>query len=472
MSAQRKGNSSWLIWLIVLALIGGGAVWGWKAYRETDKPIAFKTVEIDRGTIIQAVTSNGQIVPVKNVQVGSQVSGIITDIYVDFNSKVTNNQVIARIDPSTYQQNITLAEAELQNAQAGLEYAQLNYNRAKELRASELVSASDFDKTVVDLHQAQAVVKTREASLNKAKVDLERTTIYAPDDGVVISRAVDVGQTVAASFNTPTLFQIAHDLRQMRIEAMVSEADVGGVKEGQQVKFLVDAYPNHQFMGKVSQVRFAPITNQNVVNYTAVVDVNNDDLKLRPGMTATATIITSQRDDVLRIPNAALRFKPSDEMLSVKKTNTGSNSAGHGKTPSTSDGQKIAATSSSPGQRPPSGGGDAEERRRRWQSMTPEQREQFRAMRGGAASGRSPAGTDGPVFHTVYVEAKAAGEDQPKLKAVRIKTGISDGNFTEVLDGLKEGEIIVAGIQSGGQANPLMAGGQRSPFGGFGGRRR
>src|SRR5262249_39475315 len=160
---------------------------------------------------------------------------IITDINVDFNSRVTNGQVIAKIDPSTYQQNITSAQADVQNAQAALEYAQINYKRAKELFATGLVSPSDFDKTVADLHQAEAVVKTREAALKKNEVDLERTTIYSPVDGIVISRAVDVGQTVAASFNTPTLFQIANDLHDMRIEAMVSEADVGGVAEGQNV---------------------------------------------------------------------------------------------------------------------------------------------------------------------------------------------------------------------------------------------
>lgn len=478
---SAKKSSSWIIWLVVLLLAGGGAAWGWKKYNNKEKPVEFKTAEVTRGDIIQAVTANGQILPVKNVQVGSQVSGIITDLYVDFNSKVTNNQVIARIDPSTYQQNITQAEAELQNAQAGLEYAQLNYNRAKELRASELVSAADFDKTVVDLHQAQAVVKTREASLNKAKVDLERTTIYAPDDGIVISRAVDVGQTVAASFNTPTLFQIAHDLREMRIEAMVSEADVGGVAEGQPVKFNVDAFPNRQFSGTVSQVRFAPITNQNVVNYTAVVAVNNQDLKLRPGMTATASIITAERKDALKIPNAALRYRPSDDLLGVKPEGKAKNPYSSDSKPAVGDvkqdkgtpakGENVQAAAPNGAGSGAAAGGDSDERRKRWQSMTPEQREQFRASRGqGGSGGRSS--TDGTVNRTVYVEAKTGAEGEPKLKAVKIKTGISDGNVTEVLEGLNEGDVVVTGIDSGAAPNPLMAGQQRSPFGGsFGGGR-
>src|SRR5260221_10171949 len=193
--------------------------------------------------------------------------------------------------------------------------------RAKELRVAELIPVSDYDKAVAGRHQAEAVVKIRQAALNKSKVDLERTTIYAPIDGMVISRVVDVGQTVAASLNAPTLFTIANDLRNMRIEAMVSEADVGGVQDGQQVTFTVDAFPGRKFRGNVTQVRYAPVTNQNVVNYTTIVEVNNADLKLRPGMTANASIVTAQRRDALRVPNAALRFRPPEGALPRSSTN-------------------------------------------------------------------------------------------------------------------------------------------------------
>ena len=191
-------------------MVGGGAgAWAWRSAKAKDKPVDFKTATLGTGDIIQSVTANGALSPVKNVQVGSQVSGIIQELYVDFNSPVTNKQVIAQIDPSTYEQNITQSEAELANSQAALEYAQLNYKRAKELADNGLLAPSEYDKTVADLHQAEAVVRMREASLKRAQVDLERTTIYSPTDGVVISRAVDVGQTVAASFSAPTLFQIA-----------------------------------------------------------------------------------------------------------------------------------------------------------------------------------------------------------------------------------------------------------------------
>src|SRR5260221_6414564 len=319
--STTKRSGVWK-WLLVLVLLGGGlAAWYWYQKSSKEAPLGFKTATVTRGELIQAVTANGQISPVKSVTVGSQVSGIITDIKVDFNSQVTNGQVVAQIDPSTYQQNITQAEADLANAQAALELTVLNMRRAKELRVAELIPVSDYDKAVADLHQAEAVVKMRQAALNKSKVDLERTTIYAPIDGMVISRVVDVGQTVAASLNAPTLFTIANDLRNMRIEAMVSEADVGGVQDGQQVTFTVDAFPRRKFRGNVTQVRYAPVTNQNVVNYTTIVEVNNADLKLRPGMTANASIVTAQRRDALRVPNAALRFRPPEGSLPKSSTN-------------------------------------------------------------------------------------------------------------------------------------------------------
>src|SRR5213083_442674 len=296
--ALKKRSGAWK-WLVLLLLLLGGGLAGWRWYGNKPKSGAldYKTATVSRGDITQVVTANGQIGAVKNVSVGSQVSGIITDIKADFNSRVTNHQVIAQIDPSTYQQNITQTEAELASARAAFELADLDLRRARALRSNELISVAEYDKAVVDLHQAEAAVKVRQASLKRAEVDLERTTIYSPIDGVVISRLVDEGQTVAASFNAPTLFSIANDLRNMRIEAMVSEADVGGVQEGQRVNFSVDAFPGRQFRGEVTQVRYAPVTNQNVVNYTTVVEVDNADLKLRPGMTANASIITAQRRD-------------------------------------------------------------------------------------------------------------------------------------------------------------------------------
>jgi HlyD family secretion protein len=475
--AARKKRVNWFNWILLLLLLGGVAgAWAWRQSKTKAAPITLKTDTIKRGDIVQSVAANGALSPVKNVQVGSQVSGIIREIFVDFNSRVTNGQLIAKIDPSTYEQGITRSEAEVANAKAALAYAELNFKRSKELHEAALLATTEYDKAVADLQQAQAVLKTRDAALKSAQVDLERTTIYSPIDGVVISRAVDVGQTVAASFNTPTLFQIANDLRNMRIEALVSEADVGGIEEGQNVTFRVDAFQERQFRGTVSQVRYAPITNQNVVSYTAVVDVDNSDLKLRPGMTATASIITGEKRDVLRIPNAALRFRPTDDLLpDAAKTN----SIATGKSGETT----ASVARSEGGTGATGGGGNRDEMRRRFESMSPEEREAMRARfrsgggpggPGGSGSGNRQRQPDGPVTRTVYlVDKQASQPGKPMVKPVTIKAGIADGSFTEVLDGLSEGDEIATGINNPALAAAPAAAGQqqRSPFSGGGGFR-
>lgn len=470
------------MWLIILLLTAGAGYAGWRWYgkREKTEAIEYKTATVARGDLVQQVTANGQISPVKNVTVGTQVSGIIKEMFVDFNSRVTNGQVIARIDPSTYEQNLEQAEAELANAKAALEYAQLSYNRSKELSAARLLPTADYDKAAVDLHQAEAVLRTREAAVRRARVDLERTTIFAPIDGMVITRTVDVGQTVAASFNTPTLFNIANDLSKMQIDAMVSEADVGGVEEGQSVTFTVDAFPQRKFVGSVKQVRFAPSTNQNVVNYTTVVEVNNADLKLRPGMTANANILVAENKDVLRIPNGALRFRPPPGAIIHGVTNAPTQkSKAELATSGPFAGLPIPPWQSTGERRRPSD----EERAAYEASLTPEQKQKYQeviaTMRarmaqgeggGGSASGERPRRTEstGPRTQTVYVLHKEPGTtgEQTLLKPVTIKAGISDGANTEVLEGLKEGDVVVVGTVSttataSGPANPFS-----SPFGG------
>ena len=471
MTAKQRSTKSW-VWLLLLIVLGGGG-WWWYNQRPKESPLDFKATAVARGDITQAVTANGQLSALTNVTVGSQVSGIITDIRVDFNSRVTNGQIVAQIDPETYEQTITQTEAELANAKAGLELAVLNMRRAKELRTGELISAAEYDKTEVELHQADAVVRTREASVRKAKVDRDRTTIYAPIDGVVISRAVDKGQTVAASFNAPVLFNIANDLRYMRIEAMVSEADVGGVREGQDVKFTVDAFPGRTFPGRITQVRYAPVTNQNVVNYTTVVQVNNDDVRLRPGMTANCSIITAERNGVLTVPNAALRFRPPENAAVKRSTNAPAGDA-QGK----GTNQWIGRGSGSGSADGPGASGDASERpnreemRRRFENMTPEQREEFRArMR--AARGGAGRSAEGPAARVVYVLDKTgASSEPPTLKPVTVKIGIADATSTEVIEGLQEGDQIVTGVNlppgAAPAANAMRPGG--GPFGGpFGG---
>src|SRR4051794_19468268 len=240
----RNDGAVWLKWLIliaVIALLAGGGIWYWQ--HPGDQAPEYRTAAVTRGDLTQAVTATGQLNPVVNVQVGSQVSGIISKLFADFNSKVTNGQVVAQLDPATFKAARDQAAGDLENAKAVLELSQVETKRAEELHKAQLISQSDYDKAQADLHQAQANVMIKTAALERTQVDLNRATIYAPIDGVVISRNVDVGQTVAASLSAPTLFVIANDLAKMQIDAAVSEADVGNIEVGQPVNFTVDAFP-------------------------------------------------------------------------------------------------------------------------------------------------------------------------------------------------------------------------------------
>jgi HlyD family secretion protein len=368
----------------------------------------YQTATITRGPITQAVTATGTLNPVVNVQVGSQVSGNIAKLFVDFNSQVKAGQVVAQIDPALFQATVTQAEGDLANAQAALELAKVNAKRTQDLFAKKTSSEADVDQAMATLHQAEANVKIKQGALDKAKADLDHCTITSPIDGVVISRNVDVGQTVAASLQAPVIFAIANDLTKMQIDANVAEADVGVVKVDQNVDFTVDAFPMQTFQGKVVQVRNAPITVQNVVTYDTVIGVSNPDLKLKPGMTANVAIIVAHKDDVLQIKNAALRYRPPDATpVETKRTST-----------------------SRPGR--PGGGG-------------------------------SGPGREGRAERTVYVLPSGASRPKP----VQIKTGISDGTTTEVIEGLKEGDrVVTAEITSTTAASSPPA----NPF--SGGRRR
>src|SRR4051812_40726931 len=275
--------------------------------------VAYQTAPVTKGPITQAVTATGTLNPVQNVQVGSQVSGNIQKLSADFNTEVKAGQVIAQIDPVIFQANVNQAEGDLANAQAALELARLNETRTRGLVAKQNSAQSDLDQATANLHQAEANVKIKQGALEKAKADLDHCTITSPIDGIVISRNVDVGQTVAASLQAPIIFQIANDLAKMQIDANVAEADVGAVAVDQDVEFTVDAFPTRTFQGKVVQVRNAPITVQNVVTYDTVIGVSNPEQKLKPGMTANVSIVAAHRDDTLKIPNSALRFRPPDQ---------------------------------------------------------------------------------------------------------------------------------------------------------------
>jgi HlyD family secretion protein len=365
---------------------------------------------VTQGELLQVVTATGILNPVTSVQVGCQVSGTITTNYVDFNSQVKAGQLISQLDPRSYLAQVAQAEADLANSMANLELQQVQAKRAAQLYTNSLVSGSDYDIAIAALHQAEAVVKIKQAALDNARASLSYTKIYSPVDGVVISRTVDVGQTVAASFNTPTLFQIANDLTKMQIDANVAEADVGGVLEGQDVDFTVDAYPYRTFHGAVRQVRNSPITVNNVVTYDTVIGVTNADYKLKPGMTANVSIIVAQRADALKIPNAALRFRPPEGAEVI--TNA----------------PLVVETNAAPA---------------------------------GKHDGHGQHNKGNRNVRTIYV--LTGDEAAPELHQVQVKIGITDGIFTEVTEGLKAGDKVVT-TATGGDA--AAAGSSSSPFGG------
>jgi len=410
----------WLIAVLVIAGAAGGGAWYWKQHEE--KGPDYKTATVTRGDLIQVVTATGQLNPQTNVTVGSQVSGIISKLYVDYNSPVTNGQVIAQIDPVTYKALVALAHADLASAKASLELAQAEEERSNALYQAQIVSKSDMDTAVATLHQADATVMMKQASLDQAQANLSYTTIYAPVDGVVISRNVDVGQTVAASLSAPTLYMIANDLTRMQIDALVSEADIGGIEMNQAVNFTVDAFPSRTFPATVVQIRNAPQTNQNVITYDTVIGVDNSDLKLRPGMTANVSIITAARTNVLKIPNGALRFHPPEAPDARKEAGTGASNS----VPQTG----AMRAEGGPGSHP-NGGGGAHPRSER-------------------------------TSHTVYILDKAP-DGKEIAKPVQIKTGINDGIFTQVTDGLKEGDEVIVGINFSTGASQSSS---SNPFGG------
>lgn len=307
--------------LIVLAICIGISM-----LSKAKKAPEYKLCQVQRDTITETVEASGVINPVKTVSIGSQVSGMIKALYVDYNSKVTQGQLLAQIDPSLFQAQVDQASANLNAAKANYEktrsmmiYDEANYKRYKQLYAQRYVSKSDLDlaeatyrSDLAALSSLRATISQNAATLRNNSTNLRYTRIISPVNGVVVSRAVDVGQTVAASFQTPTLFTVAQDLTKMQIEVSVSEADIGKVKVGQNVDYTLDGYPDDIFKGKVTQVRISPTTVSNVVTYTVIVSVNNDNGILKPGMTANVSVITNKKENVLCVDNAALRFTPVD----------------------------------------------------------------------------------------------------------------------------------------------------------------
>lgn len=311
MTDSRRTWRKALVWLVLVAA-AGGAYYRWHQWSAADAAPRYATQPVSRGDITQTVTANGTLNPVVLVNVGTQVSGTVKKLFVDFNDHVTKGQVLAELDPSLFRAQVEQDRAKLEGDLANLKLAEVNERRNRILYAHNYIPRATLDQSRQALESAHAQVAADRAQLAHDDINLSYTVIHSPISGVVVSRNVNIGQTVAASFQTPTLFQIAQDLRHMQIDTTVSEADIGNVRSGQPVTFTVDAFPGKTFHGVVSQIRLNPTIQQNVVTYDAVVSVNNPQAILLPGMTAFVNIITAQRNGVLRIPNAALRFRPAE----------------------------------------------------------------------------------------------------------------------------------------------------------------
>jgi HlyD family secretion protein len=298
---------------VVIAAFAAYKIW----VRAEDKPVQVETTAVKVGTISNIITATGTVEPITQVEVGTQVSGVIDHIYVDYNTTVKAGQLIAELDKTALKATAAEAAAALNTAVNEQDYQQKNFDRINKLHETRVVSDSDYEEALYKLNNAKGIVDQKRSDLSRAKTNLSYANIYSPIDGVVISRSVDVGQTVAASYSTPTLFTIAQDLKQMQVEANVDEADIGQVKTGQRVVFTVDAYPDDEFSGTITQVRLEPIEESNVITYTVIIKADNQEGKLMPGLTANISIYTLELKDVLTLEAKALSFQPDPQMLNT-----------------------------------------------------------------------------------------------------------------------------------------------------------
>lgn len=444
---------------IAILVVVAGAILGWTLLKNNKSgAIKYRTEKITRGDIEAVVTTSGTVNPITKVEVGSQVSGKIAKLYVDFNSRVKEGDILAELDLSTFQTRVRQNEANYASAVAALEKAkvtldnlQKKYERALSLFEKNLISYEEKEAAEAnylgaktDLQRAEAAVEQAKSQLESSRLDLSYAIIRSPIDGVVITRNMNVGQTVQASFSAPKIFEIANDLSKMQVECDVDEADVGKIQEGQKVRFTVDAYPDATFTGTVKQVRYSPTVTQNVVTYTTIVEVENPGMKLLPGMTATVNIITGEAKGVLRVPNAALRFTPpiaaeeiqkimkeaGERMMAKRKAEGGEAEAGQ------APGQKIEG---GPRMMFPQGGGMA-------QGMP--------GAGGGQRSSRRPS----MVWYL---------DENGKLNVTFIRPGVSDSSYTEILRGdLKEGQEVLIGTESSpaSRTTTTQSGPQRMMF--------
>lgn len=423
----------WIIWTAVIILAGVG-IWLWK-FKEKEKPVVLETEQPHYGTIATSVTATGTVQPVDTVSVGTQVSGTISKVYVDFNDKVKKGQLIAEIDKTILQAQRDQISANLRQARANLDYAKSNYSRQKQLLDVGAISRAEYETALNQFNSANDNVSGIAAQLKAAQQNLYYANIYSPIDGTVLTRNVSVGQTVAASLNTPTLFVIAKDLTKMQVQAAVDEADIGNVKNGQRVTFTVDAFPDNVFDGTVQEVRLRPSVSSNVVTYSTIIDAPNGDMKLKPGMTANITVFTREIQNAMLVSAKATRFKPDSGLLKKYIIEGG----GFGDRKGNAN-MRIASASP---------------------------KDSANVSRKGR---RDSARVDGSKTAMVWVKKDST------LTRRRIKIGLSDDTNVQVLSGLSADDVIVTGYHTIEQGDKSSSGAARSPFmpqrrGGGGGRR-
>ena len=448
-------------WIVIGIAVLLAAAAAWLFLRSRTRPARFVAVTVDRGDVAEVVGSTGALQAVQTVQVGSQVSGTISELAADFNSKVTKDQVIARLDPSLFQArlgqaqaNLVAARANADKARTALEDARLKRDRAQTLFEQQLLPQTDletaratYDSAVSGVKAADAAVTQSAASVNQAQVDLQHTIIRAPITGIVIGRSVDVGQTVAASLQAPVLFVIANDLARMQVLASVDEADVGRVREGAEVTFRVDAFPDRTFRGRVEQVRLQPTVVQNVVTYNAIISVDNPGQILMPGMTATVSVVSEKRESVVRVPAAALRFRPEGFAAPGGAGGPRVPGAGGGRQGGRGGGPRSGGGGN--------GGGAAGAGARGAAGRAGAPASQGAPTAGGpTAGGASGAAASEPPEERTTADDRGAGgrsglvfvmgpDGKPQPR--RIRLGLSDGQYTEVVSGLQEGEAVITG---------------------------
>jgi HlyD family secretion protein len=416
-----------LIIIGVVSVIAIAVILALKPFSKKESAVSFNTVKVEKATITNTVTATGTIEAIKTVNVGTQVSGILQHVYVDFNDNVKQGQLLARLDETSLQAQLDQSQSAVNQAQAQLNYQEATYNRLKVLYDKKLIAQADFDQAVFNFENSKGSLANAKSALARAKVNLDYATITSPIDGVVLNRAVEEGQTVAASFNTPTLFTIVNDLTQMEVQTSVDEADIGKVKDGQRVEFTVDAYSDMKFEGTVSEVRLQPVTTNNVVTYVVILSAPNPEKKLMPGMTASATIYVEEKTNTLVLSGKAVRFSPDKEYLAMMfaKMKAG--------------GAKMPAGAPMGAGRMPQEGSSA---------VAGNQAGQTQGMPSpGMAFG---AANSDPKTKTVWVK-----DDKMGIRPNIIKIGIDNGTSVEVISGLNEGDEVV--ISTGDKATAAAA---------------